>query len=237
MTTKFWKYLINGDGMAIRFVAEEDREWAEKKLEGDPCLLSYTAKPQFECPVFRCPVERVLQQLRRARGQLQRKEVNQMHDSVVTVACYPLLDGRDETDEEEIEEPSAPKDRATWLSKSSSASVEAIDEIGKLLKSIDPGVSINWANRQFVGLQVGNRSANFVAFAPKKKFLRVSARFLEDSEKWMNKLQRAGFHIVGGTPGKSVRFRTTKREVLSHRKLLTQVFAEGYHARTGKNSE
>ena len=53
MTPKFWKYLItNGDGSEIRFVAEEDREWAEKELEGNPRLLSYTAKPQFESAVF-----------------------------------------------------------------------------------------------------------------------------------------------------------------------------------------
>jgi len=155
----------------------------------------------------------------------------------LTVTCSTLLDGRDETAEEEVEEPSAPKDRAAWLSKSSPASVEVVDEIGKLLKSIDSGVSINWANRGFVGLQVGNRSANFVTFAPKKKFVRVSARFLEDSEKWANKLQKAGFHIVGGTPGKSVRFRATKHEVVSKRKLLIQVFSEGYNARTGKDSD
>jgi hypothetical protein len=114
---------------------------------------------------------------------------------------------------------------------------EAIDQVGKLLKSIDPTVSLNWANQHFVGLQVGNRSANFVTFAPKKKFLRVSARFLEDSEKWMNRLQKAGFHIVGGTPGRSVRFRATKREIGSNKKLLSQMFHEGYEARTGKDSE
>jgi hypothetical protein len=86
MTPKFWKYLItNGDGSKIRFVAEEDRESAEKELEGDPCLLSYTAKPQFESAVFRCPAEAVLHLLRRIRLDLQRIEVNHMHDSVVTI--------------------------------------------------------------------------------------------------------------------------------------------------------
>jgi hypothetical protein len=65
MTPMFWKYRItNGEGSAIRLVAEEDREWAEKELEGDSRLLSYTAKPQFERPVFRCPAQRVLQRLR-----------------------------------------------------------------------------------------------------------------------------------------------------------------------------
>jgi hypothetical protein len=86
MTPMFWKYLIkSGDGSAIRFVAEEDREWAEKELEGNPCLLSYTARPQFESAVFRCPAEGVLRRLRRIRLDLQRMEVNHMHDSVVTI--------------------------------------------------------------------------------------------------------------------------------------------------------
>jgi hypothetical protein len=86
MTRKFWKYRItNGDSSAIRLVAEGDREWAEKELEGDPRLLSYRAKPQFDCPVFRRPAERVLQRLRRILLDLQRMEVNQMHDSVVTI--------------------------------------------------------------------------------------------------------------------------------------------------------
>lgn len=86
MTPMFWKYVItNGDGSAIRLVAEQDREWTEKELEGDALLLSYTAKPPFECPVFCRPAERVLQRLRQARGQLQRIEVNHMHDSVVTI--------------------------------------------------------------------------------------------------------------------------------------------------------
>lgn len=155
----------------------------------------------------------------------------------LTVACSTLLDGRDQTEEEEIEQPSAPKDRETWLSKSSQQSIDAIDQIEKLLKTIDATVSVNWSNRYFVGLQVGNRSANFVTFAPKKKFLRVSARFLEDSEKWKNRLRKTGFHIVGGTPGKSVRFRTTKREITPNKKLLTQMFTEGYQARTGNDSD
>src|SRR5207249_3470610 len=62
-----------------------EREWAEKELESDTRLLSYTAKPQFECPVFLCPAEQVLRQLQRTRLDLQRMEVNHMHDSVVTI--------------------------------------------------------------------------------------------------------------------------------------------------------
>ena len=86
MTPRFWKYLItNGDGSVVRFVAEPDREWTEKEFEGDPRLLSYTAKPQFHSPAFRRPVEAVLQRLRRTRQDLQRMEVNQMHDAVVTI--------------------------------------------------------------------------------------------------------------------------------------------------------
>jgi len=40
MTPKFWKYLItNCKGSAIRVVAEQDRECAEKELEGNSHLL------------------------------------------------------------------------------------------------------------------------------------------------------------------------------------------------------
>jgi hypothetical protein len=155
----------------------------------------------------------------------------------LTVACSTLLDGRDQAEEEEVEQPSAPKDRGAWLSNSSPASIEAIDQVEKLLKAIDTKVSVNWTNRNFVGLQVGNRSANFVTFAPKKKFVRVSARFLQDSEKWKNRLRKVGFHIVGGTPGKSVRFRATKGEIASNKKLLSQMFTEGYQARTGNDTD
>jgi hypothetical protein len=86
MTPIFWKYLINNcNGPAICIVPAEHREWAEKELESDTRLLSYAAKPQFECPVFRCPAGRVLQRLQRIRLNLQRMEVNQLHDSVVTI--------------------------------------------------------------------------------------------------------------------------------------------------------
>ncbi len=86
MTLKFWKYLINDcNGSAICIVADQNRECAEKELECDQHLLSYIASPQFECPVFRRPAERVLQELQRARLDLQRMEVNQLHDSVVTI--------------------------------------------------------------------------------------------------------------------------------------------------------
>jgi len=86
MTPKFWKYRIaNCDGSETRFVAENDREAAEKELEGDPSLLSYRAKPQLQCSVLRRPDERALQRLRRARAQIQKTEVNHMHDTVVTI--------------------------------------------------------------------------------------------------------------------------------------------------------
>lgn len=52
MTAQFWKFLIgNGHGLEIRFVADEDRAWAERLLEGDPALLSYRTEPQFVFPL------------------------------------------------------------------------------------------------------------------------------------------------------------------------------------------
>jgi hypothetical protein len=81
MMPKFWKYLITScHGSASRIVAEAEREWAEKELESNTCLLSYTAKPQFESPVFLGPAEQVLRQLQRTRLDQKRMEMNHMHD-------------------------------------------------------------------------------------------------------------------------------------------------------------
>jgi hypothetical protein len=86
MTLKLWKYLItNCHGLAIHIVAEEDREMAEKRLEGDPCLLSYRARPLFQTPVSRCPAEPILQRLRRIRLDLETEVNHHLHDSVVTI--------------------------------------------------------------------------------------------------------------------------------------------------------
>ena len=85
MTPSFWQYLItHGDGSEIRFVARNEREAAEKELEGTPGLLSYRAKPQIHAPVSCRPEERRLQQL--GRTQPQRMEAKHMHDSVVTIS-------------------------------------------------------------------------------------------------------------------------------------------------------
>ncbi len=85
MTPPFWQYLItHGDDSEIRFVAGNEREAAEKELEGTPGLLSYRAKPQTLAPVFCRPDERRLQQL--GRAQLEQMEAKHMHDSVITIS-------------------------------------------------------------------------------------------------------------------------------------------------------
>jgi hypothetical protein len=86
MMPEFWEYLItHSDRSVIRFVAEKDRAWAEKQLDGDPSLLSYQAKPQICVTAMHWPTGRILDQLGRVRTNLQRKEMNHVHDSVVTI--------------------------------------------------------------------------------------------------------------------------------------------------------
>ncbi len=66
MMPSFWQYLItHGDGSEIRFVADEDRDRAEKLLEGNPSLLSYRADPQIALPIRLRPAKRLSHQLRR----------------------------------------------------------------------------------------------------------------------------------------------------------------------------
>ena len=84
MTPRFWKYLITTcTRSAFRLVAESDRDSVEKELEADPRLLRYHAKPQMERSVTHRLSVRVLRHF--ARVRTHKLEVDQMHDSVVTI--------------------------------------------------------------------------------------------------------------------------------------------------------
>ncbi len=84
MTPRFWKYLITTcKGPAFCLVAESDRDSVEKELEADPHLLRYHAKPQIERSVRHRLSVRILRHF--AGVRTHKWEVNQMHDSVVTI--------------------------------------------------------------------------------------------------------------------------------------------------------
>ena len=86
MMPSFWEYFITyRDGSEIRLVADRDRAWTEKRLDGDPRVLKYQAKPRIEYALPPRSAGPPLKQPRQARKQLQNREANHMHDSVVTI--------------------------------------------------------------------------------------------------------------------------------------------------------
>lgn len=152
----------------------------------------------------------------------------------LTLIPTPLLDGTASIDSESVEVP--PQEEMaeeSWEAKSSANSIQVLSECGKILKKIGAGIELNWRTRNFIGVTVRNKARNFLVFKPKRNWVRVSARFLPETEKWSKKLSKAHLNVVGGKPGRSVHFRLTKQDVKKNSVLLRQLFAECYKNRVG----
>jgi hypothetical protein len=153
----------------------------------------------------------------------------------LTLISIPLLDGTASIDAPSVElEQSESMTEHSWREKSSETSVEVVAACARTLKKISSGIELNWGNQEFIGITVNNHARNFLVFKPKIKWVRVHARFLPESEKWRKKLAKAGLHIVGGKPGRSLHFRLTKPELQKNSVLLRALFTECYKNRPGK---
>lgn len=153
----------------------------------------------------------------------------------LTLTFNTLNDGRDQPDTTPLEQDTVEVNADYWAEKASPESVDIAKRLGAIIKKVDAHAAINW-NQQFLGIRVGNRAVNFVIFVPKKQFVRVHAR-IPDTDGWTKKLNKAGFEVIGGTPGRSVHFRVTKQNVSGQKLLLQKLFSECYEARTGGDYE
>jgi hypothetical protein len=155
----------------------------------------------------------------------------------LTLIPVALIDSTASTDAESVEiEQQDDMDEEAWQKKSSIASVEAISKCKTILKKVASGISLNWGNRNFIGITVRNKPRNFLVFKPKQKWVRVHARYLQDSEKWRKKLAKAGLQIVGGKPGRSIHFRLSKSDINVNSQLLQALFRECYSRRMGEQA-
>ena len=82
-------------------------------------------------------------------------------------------------------------DRAYWEARVGSELLGICDRVIDFINDIaSPKQRLNYKKRH-IGLTDGIRIKNFVAFGPKKNFVRVGAR-VEDSDAWKQKLEDAG---------------------------------------------
>lgn len=74
--------------------------------------------------------------------------------------------------DEDEEEASAPADRAFWADRADNSTLELMDQVFALAKSLNPGLELKY-NKPYVGIHRNGSAFNFISFVPKKKTLNV----------------------------------------------------------------
>jgi hypothetical protein len=131
-----------------------------------------------------------------------------------------------------------PADRSYWVQKASEEAVSivdsrnGVDDCKSILKTISPDLALKF-NRYYIGITERGLANNFIAFKPKKKFVRVSVKFgknqLDQIDSWDGRLTDAGLDVLpGGRTDGWLNFRLTKKDLGQHLDLITELFKLSY---------
>ena len=127
------------------------------------------------------------------------------------------------TDEEDLM--ADPTDRAYWEGRAGKSTMEILDGLTGLLRSIDPAFGPKY-NKHYVGVARSGQPLNFVVFSPKKQFVRVELR-LDRSEEVQSKLEQSGIDLMEySSRNERYKFRLAKGDVEKHAALLNELFSE-----------
>lgn len=151
----------------------------------------------------------------------------QLDDSVIltfTTVLDEVLPG----DDDESDAAAETVDAAFWEKKASPKSVKILHDCFSLLQEFAQGLELKY-NKHYVGLLENGSLNSFVAFAPKKQFLRVVV-IVSNQPQWRDRLDEAGFVLMDGSKKRpKIVFRLSKEELEQHRDLLRELF-EAAHA-------
>lgn len=112
----------------------------------------------------------------------------------MTLHCTRVVDEQPREPQEE-EEPTEAVDRQYWAQKVPAASLGIADWVLGLINKIDHTAKLNY-NRAYIGLYLGHRVNNFVAFHPKQNFCKTRFR-IPQSVEMDEEIKRAGLDLVG----------------------------------------
>lgn len=129
---------------------------------------------------------------------------------------------------DEDEDVGPPTNRAYWEQRASKSSMEIVDACLNLLNELDAGIRLNY-KKFFIGLSRQGRSNNFVAFSPKREFVRMEP-LVKDRAAWTQRLEQAGLTVMPARKSdRRIRFRLTEKDLSSHNEVLRELFAASYH--------
>ncbi len=154
----------------------------------------------------------------------------QVEDKIVLNFTKVLDDTLFEDEPDDADEQSvgrAPADRDYWEGRSSAQSMALIDQCLTLLRTIENTLSLNYQS-QYIGLQEGNRSNNFVIFRPRRKGVLVDTK-LTTFEANKERFEALNLKIVGGG---RCRFDITSPDALKENEALLIDFFRAAYAET-----
>jgi len=136
---------------------------------------------------------------------------------------------------EEEDEGSEPTDRAYWDGKVGKSTMEVVDSIAGLVRSVDPNLVPKY-NKYYVGFAQRNGSTlNFVVLKPKGQWVRAEVK-LDKSDEVLEKLESAGIDLMEHSARTNrYKFRLSKGEHEKHAELLTTLFRDSLKAFTSSD--
>ncbi len=155
----------------------------------------------------------------------------QMHayaaaEDAVSLIFTTVLSERQLGSDEEDEMPE-PTDRGYWETRVGKHSMESIDALTRIVKSIDPTFAAKY-NKGYIGLARDGQPLNFVVFSPKRQFVRIELR-LDRSEEVQAMLDQSGIDFMNyNARNQRYQFRVHPGDAEKHAALLGELFQMSY---------
>ena len=127
----------------------------------------------------------------------------------------------------ELEDDPGARTRSWWEARSSAASLKLLDECLDLLRQLDPELAPSY-QKQYIGVNQGNRASNFVTFRPLRHGLRVEIR--AGNLRWFeDRFESDGLSRLSiDRRWRGLRFVLNPGEVAEHEKLLKSLLRAAY---------
>ncbi len=127
----------------------------------------------------------------------------------------------------ELEDDPLARTRSWWEARSSAASLKLLDECLDLLRQLDPELAPSY-QKQYIGVNQGNRPSNFVTFRPLRHGLRVEIR--AGNLRWFeDRFESDGLSRLSiDRRWRGLRFVLNPGEVAENEKLLKSLLRAAY---------
>jgi|SRR5258708_7645143 hypothetical protein len=145
-------------------------------------------------------------------------------DGKLVLNFVKVLDSRTLRTDETTELKEKATDRAYWISRASTGTVELADKCIAILNEVATVPRKPSYNKYYIGLNDGIRAGNFVTFKPRKSVLRVKFEALSTTEPWLKRLQDSG--LESDVKNEDLRVFLTAKDFDDNKGLLTELLHE-----------